>query len=571
MLINLIRAKLAKALATSFPEVNVEIEVTAATAEKFGHYQVNSAMKLAKTLGKNPREIALKIVSAIEDDEKMFATVDIAGAGFINLTLSASFLSNRCNALLQDPFLGCVSNGKKQKVIVEFSSPNTAKEMHVGHLRSTIIGDSIARLFEFLDYEVLRINHVGDWGTQFGMLIAYMQEAAAEVLSGQKATDLPTLMQWYKLSKKRFDEDEAFKTKARGLVVALQAGRGDVMEAWQRICEISRKGYGQVYELLDVELHERGESFYNPQLGSVVADLEKKGLVTISEGAKCVFHEGYSIPLMVQKTDGGYNYDTTDMAAMKYRVETDKADRIIVLTDAGQSLHFKLVYETSVKAHYLDPQKVRFDHVTFGVVLGPDGKKFRTRSGETERLIDLLEEGIAEAKKILEGRTEARTPEEKNTLATVIGIDAIKYADLSSNRSSDYMFSYERMLRFEGNTATFILYSYVRVNGIKRKTERSLETLLQTERIKLEHPSEIALAVHLLRFAEIIEVFVEDLYPHILTDYLFHLANAFNAFFRDCHVIGTPEEASRLLLSELTAKILRQGLEILGIKVVERL
>lgn len=550
----------------------VTFEVTPATQEKFGHYQCNSAMKLTKIAKKPPREIAQLLAKELERQKELFSHVEIAGPGFINLTVSPAFLSKRLNQMLHDPRLGVPLPKDRQKIIVEFSSPNIAKEMHVGHLRSTIIGDCLARLFEFLGHDVLRLNHMGDWGTAFGMLIAYLQEEVPDVLSGKQKTDLPSLMQWYRASKKRFDEDDSFKTRSRAQVVALQSGNNNALKAWEMICEISRKAFQEIYDLLDIKLIERGESFYNPMLPKVVADLETKGLVTVSEGAKCIFHEGQSIPLMVQKSDGGYNYDTTDMAAMLHRVQEEKADRIIVITDAGQSLHFQLVYEACIKAGYIDPKKVRFDHVTFGLVLGPDGKKFRTRAGETEKLIDLLYAAIREAKKILVEREHEMPEEQVEALAKILGIDAVKYADLACNRSGDYVFSYERMLRFEGNTAAFILYSFVRVASIKRKVGTvNIEELMKKESIQLIHPSEILLGLHLLQFPEMLEELANDLLPNHLTDYLYILAQKFNSFFRDCRVEGSTEQSSRLLLIEITARTMELGLHLLGLKTVDRM
>ncbi len=571
-LIDFVEKTLTKAAQKAFPGLSKEelqMQVTPATQEKFGHYQCNSAMKLAKAVKKKPQEIAAEIVEKIP--EGVFEAVEIAGPGFINLVISRDFLSTKVNEMLLDDHLGILPE-KKERVIVEFSSPNIAKEMHVGHLRSTIIGDSIARLLEFLGHDVIRLNHVGDWGTAFGMLIAYMKEEVPDVLAGKKETDLPTLMHWYRESKKRFDDDSEFKTRARLSVVALQGGDKEALQAWEIICDISRKAFQEVYDLLDVKVKERGESFYNLQLPVVVADLEKKGLITVSDGAKCVFHEGIRIPLMVQKSDGGYNYDTTDMAAMLHRIEEEKAERIIVVTDAGQSLHFDLVRKTAEQAGYLDPAKVRFDHVPFGVVLGSDGKKFRTRSGETEKLMDLLTAAIEEAKKILADREHDMSPEEVDTLAHILGIDAVKYADLSCNRISDYVFSYERMLRFEGNTAAFILYSYVRVNGIKRKIGNvNIDKIIQEEKVLLEHPSEISLGLHLCRFAENLKAMENDLMPHYLTDYLYNLAQKFNAFFRDCRVEGVKEQNRRLLLCEAVARTMQTGLHILGLQTVERM
>lgn len=555
---------LSEAMGGAFPEVTV------ATQERFGHYQCNSALKLAKGVGKAPREVAEEIAKRIEGG--IFEKIEVAGPGFLNLTLSKNFISQGVLEMVRNPRLGIADLKEKKRVLVEFSSPNIAKEMHVGHLRSTIIGDCLARLFEFLGYDVLRVNHVGDWGTAFGMLIAYMQEEAKGVLSGQQDATLSELMQWYRASKKCFDESEAFKAQARRIVIELQGGKSDILHAWRIICEISRRAFQEIYALLDVKIEERGESFYNPMLPWIVQDLESKGLITVSEGAKCVFHEGLSIPLMVQKSDGGYNYDTTDMAAMKYRFEKERADRVIIITDSGQSLHFELIYKTALQAGYINPAQDRFDHVTFGVVLGADGKRFRTRSGDTERLIDLLTKAIVEAERILKERDPTLPPEELKMRAEVLGIGAVKYADLSSNRSSDYLFSYERMLRFEGNTAAFILYSYVRINGIKRKISGiNIETLLTDGTLTLEHPSEVDLALQLLRFEETIAAITTTLLPHYLTEYLYTLAQKFNLFFRDCRVEGSPLMTSRLLLSEVTARVLAQGLHLLGLKTLDRM
>lgn len=577
LLVEKARAAIEAACGPELPDDLGTPEITQSTQPQFGHYQCNNALKLSKALKQNPREIAQKIISHFDLSKHMIKSIEIAGPGFINITLDPAFLSEEIGEMLQDSRLGVPAPQKKEKIIVEFSSPNTAKELHVGHLRSTIIGDCIARLFEFLGHDVLRLNHVGDWGTQFGMLITYMQDNAPEVLTGKKNTDLPTLMGWYRESKKRFDADAEFKKRAQLQVVRLQGGDPDSLAAWKIICEISRRGYQEIYDLLDVKIKERGESFYNPYLGQIVADLEKKGLITLSQGAKCVFLEGFisrdetPLPMIVQKSDGGYNYDTTDMAAMWHRITVEKADRIIILTDAGQSLHFQMIIKASEKAGVLDPKKVRVDHVTFGVVLGPDGKKFKTRSGETEKLIDLILEAIRHAKEILKTREIDLPEKEIDALAEVLGIDAIKYADLSSHRTKDYLFSYERMLRFEGNTAAFLLYAYVRILGIKRKVNKDISTLIKSGKVHLEHPSEIALALHLRQFGEALESITRDLLPNRLTDYLYLLAEKFHHFFRDCRVEGSPEEDSRLLLCEAAARVLEKGLNILGLKVVDKM
>ena len=520
------------------------------------HYQCNTSLRLAKLLKKNPREVAEEIVKAFQSD--LCEKVEVSGPGFINLNIKLPLLSKDLTHIYSDPHLGVPMPPSPKRIIVEFSSPNVAKELHVGHLRSTIIGDSLARLFEFFGHDVLRLNHIGDWGTQFGMLIAYIKKhkLADDV-------DLPTLMGWYKASKIEFDADPEFKKQSQLTVIQLQAGDPECLRMWRQICDISRKAYQEIYDLLDIKLIERGESTYNTALKPLVDDLVKRGIAIDSGGAKCIFVEGQEVPFMIQKSDGGFGYDTTDMAALKQRLEVEKAERIIYVIDAGQQLHMELLFKSALKAGYYDPAKVELNHVQFGVVLGADGKKFKTRSGETERLIDLLQEAISRARVLLKERKLNESD------AVTLGLDAVKYADLSNQRIKDYVFSYDRMLCFEGNTAAYLLYSYVRIQGIKRKVGKDLATLSGS--IDLKHPSEIALGLHLRQFGETLEQMTRDLMPHRLTDYLYTLAEKFNAFYRDCSVEGHEDETSRLLLSELTARILQQGLDILGLKTIERM
>ncbi len=582
MLITLIEEKFKTAFKLAFPEIDLQavpVEITRSTHSRFGHYQCNSAMKLTKTLKLPPRDIATKIVNALEADSSKdeIEKLEIAGPGFINLTLSKKFITHCAQEMSAKPNCG-IKAENKQKITIDLSSPNTAKEMHVGHLRSTIIGESLARLFEFQGHDVLRLNHIGDWGTAFGMLIAYIKANEPSILSGEKSADLPLLVSLYKASKKSFDEDEQFKKDSQLQVVALQGGDKEALKAWEMICEISRKAYQEIYDLLDVQLVERGESFYNPYLADTVKDLENKHLITISDGAKCLFLEGYTnregepLPFMLQKSDGGYNYSTTDLASIRHRIEDEKSDRLIYVTDAGQATHFAMLFAAAEKAGYLDPKKVRADHVPFGVILGPDGKKFKTRSGETVRLIDLLTSSISKAEEILLERAKekedaALSTDEIKQIAKVLGINAVKYSDLVCNRNHDYVFSYERMLRFEGNTAAFLMYSYVRIQGIKRKITQKVEIVP----IDLQHPSEIDLGLHLAQFAEILSSISDDLMPNRLCEYLFELAEKFNAFFRDCRVEGVPEQNQRLALCELTAMVMKEGLSILGLQTVTRM
>lgn len=578
-LISLIEYQCLDALKKAFPNSlinSVDIEVTPSTQVKFGHYQCNSAMKLTKRLNAKPRDIAIKIVEELSaNGHESIAKAEVAGPGFINIHLCPKFISQFCEKMQQLNHFGVQSVDTK-KVVIDFSSPNTAKEMHVGHLRSTIIGDSIAKLLEYLGHQVVRLNHIGDWGTSFGMLISYMKNEHSQQLFDPNL-GLFELMTHYKNAKKKFDESAEFKKQSQQEVVALQKGDKESVKYWQRICEISRNGYQEIYDLLDVNIQERGESFYNPYLQGILDDLQAKKVIEISDGAKCLFldgfvnREGNPLPFMLQKSDGGFNYATTDLAAIRHRIEDEGAERIIYVTDAGQTMHFAMLFAAAEKAGYLDKNIVRVDHVPFGLVLGGDGKKFKTRSGDTEKLIDLLTTAVIKAKELLIEKNQQRnaklSEQELNQIAQALGINAVKYSDLSCNRLHDYTFSYDRMLRFEGNTAAFLMYSYVRVQGIKRK----IRTEVKNEAISLEHPSEIDLGIHLCRFNEVLHSISDDLLVHRLCDYLYVLAEKFNAFFRDCRVEGAPEQNQRLALCLLVEKVLKQGQQILGLRIVDKM
>ncbi|MGL5804046.1 MAG: arginine--tRNA ligase, partial [Xenococcaceae cyanobacterium] len=485
-----------KALVVSFGDEFADIDplVVPATNPKFGDYQANVALPLAKKLGQQPRAIAQQIIDRLEVNE-ICETPQIAGPGFINLTIKPNYLETQLSAIQTDSRLGIDRVKQPQKIIVDFSSPNIAKEMHVGHLRSTIIGDCIANILEFEGHDVLRLNHVGDWGTQFGMLIAYLREAYPDALTTADALDIGDLVSFYKKAKIRFDEDEEFKEIARNEVVKLQAGAEDSLHAWQLLCEQSRREFQVIYNLLDIKLTERGESFYNPLLQTVVEDLEKTGLLEESEGAKCVFLEGFTnkdgapLPLIVQKSDGGYNYATTDLAALRYRLQQDSANRIIYVTDAGQANHFSSVFQVAKRAGWL-PENIEIVHVPFGLVLGKDGKKLKTRSGETVKLKDLLDEAIIRVREDLEKRLaedgREETEEFKDNVSKVVGLSSVKYADLSQNRTSNYIFDYDKMLALKGNTAPYMLYAYVRVQGISREGNIDLEHLDANAKVLLD-------------------------------------------------------------------------------------
>ena len=572
-LLHEVAAFLKRAGRAAFPSLDFVPDVALSKESAFGDYQCSSAMKLAKQLSLPPRSIAQTLVQAFPSDASdLFEHVEIAGPVFINMKIHPKHLSQRLMEKISSGVLVPTSD-YPQRVIIDFSSPNIAKEMHVGHLRSTIIGESLCRIFEALGHDVVRLNHVGDWGTAFGMLIAHMKSLPGFSMTQVRSFTLSDLMRLYRESKARFDEDPAFKKTAQIEVVKLQGGDEETLQIWKVICDISEKAYQEIYSLLDVSIQVRGESFYNASLPSIVSELEQKGLVTISDGAKCLFPEGFAnregnaLPLMLQKSDGGYTYDTTDMAAIAQRIREEKANRIIYVTDSGQSTHFQMIFAAAKMAGILDPHVVRVDHVPFGLVLGPDGKKFRTRSGETERLIDLLQKAIEQAEALLRSRNPGWTEEEYRTTSHILGLGAIKYADLSSNRVSDYVFSYDRMLRFEGNTAAFIMYSFVRTASIQRKV--GPVALPQT--IELLHPSEAALGKLLCQFEETIDEVVETLLPNRLTDYLYSLAEVFNLFFRDCRVEGDPRQTQRYALVALTGKTLQTGLGFLGIQVPEKM
>jgi arginyl-tRNA synthetase len=555
--------------------------VVPASNPKFGDFQCNAALSLAKKLKQKPRAIAEELVNNL-DLSDICEPLEIAGPGFINITIKPSYLAGKLNQIQKDPRLGIEKTNNPQKIIVDFSSPNIAKEMHVGHLRSTIIGDCIARILEFRGHEVLRLNHVGDWGTQFGMLIAYLREKMPQALTTANAVDLGDLVALYKQAKVRFDEDEKFKEKAREEVVKLQAKSEDSIHGWQLLCEQSRREFQVIYKLLNIQLTERGESFYNPFLPQIIEDLKKQNLLTENQGAKCVFLEGFTnkqgdpLPLIVQKTDGGYNYATTDLAALKYRGEKDGATRIIYVTDAGQANHFAQVFQAAKKAGFVS-EKVDLVHVPFGLVLNEYGQKIKTRSGETIRLKDLLTEAVNRAKIDLQTRLkeEGRKESEEfiNKVSEVVGLSAVKYADLSQNRTTDYKFSYDKMLALQGNTAPYLLYAYVRVQGISRKGNIDFNNLITNHPIILQEETELNLAKHILQLDYVIKEVERDLLPNRLCLYLFELSQKFNQFYDQCPILQAEESVkiSRLILADLTAKTIKLGLSLLGISVIERM
>ncbi|MFG6098426.1 arginine--tRNA ligase [Leptothoe sp. ISB3NOV94-8A] len=547
---------------------------------KFGDYQANVAMSLAKRLKDKPRAIATKIVANLTLDD-LCEEPQIAGPGFINLKFKTEYLQAQLKTVYTDDRLGVPTADPVQRTIVDFSSPNIAKEMHVGHLRSTIIGECIARTLEFLGHDVLRLNHVGDWGTQFGMLITHLRDVCPEAITESSSVDIGDLVEFYKQAKKRFDDDEDFKTTSREAVVDLQSGEENARKAWQLLCEQSRKEFQKIYDRLDITIQERGESFYNPLLENVAKDLKSLNLLEEDQGAQVVFLEGFTNkdgnpqPLIVQKSDGGFNYATTDLAAIRQRTIDEKAQRVIYITDAGQANHFAQVFQVANRAHWI-PAGVDLVHVPFGLVKGEDGKKLKTRSGETVKLKSLLDEAVTRAEKDLQTRITEENRDESaefiQTVSTAVGIGAVKYADLSQNRTSDYIFSFDKMLALQGNTAPYMLYAYVRVQGISRKGNIDF-TQLGDAPILLEDDSELTLAKHLLELDTTVMEVARDLYPNRLCQYLFELSQKFNQFYDRCSVLQAeePQRTSRLMLCDLTARTLKLGLSLLGIPVLERM
>ena len=584
-----LEAQLRAAMQQAFPEADGELNPALGPASKpeFGDFQANGALALAKPLKQAPRQIAAAIVEQLQNDQEFSALAEapqIAGPGFINITLKPSVLAAEVRQRIGDPRLGVAAVEQAEApVIVDFSSPNIAKEMHVGHLRSTIIGDCLARVLEFRGHQVLRLNHVGDWGTQFGMLITHLKQVAPEALNTADAIDLGDLVAFYREAKKRFDDDEAFQTTSREEVVKLQGGDATSLKAWGLLCDQSRREFQKIYDRLDIRLNERGESFYNPQLAAVVDDLRSSGLLVTDEGAGCVFlegvvgKEGKPLPLIVQKSDGGFNYATTDLAAIRYRFgaapEGDGARRVVYVTDAGQANHFAGVFQVAERAGWI-PEGARLEHVPFGLVQGEDGKKLKTRAGDTVRLRDLLDEAVERAETDLRSRLkeEERSESEQfiQHVAGTVGLAAVKYADLSQNRITNYQFSFDRMLALQGNTAPYLLYAVVRIAGIARKGG-DLEA--EAGMLQFSEPQEWSLVRELLKFDAVIAEVEEELLPNRLCSYLFELSQVFNRFYDQVPVLKAEGQSlpSRLALCRLTADTLKSGLGLLGIATLERM
>lgn len=572
----LLSEKVSQAMIAAGAPADCEPQVRQSAKVQFGDYQANGMMAVAKKLGMAPRQLAEQVLTHL-DLSGIASKVEIAGPGFINIFLEPAFLAEQVQQALASDRLG-VSQPTRQTIVVDYSAPNVAKEMHVGHLRSTIIGDAAVRTLEFLGHHVIRANHVGDWGTQFGMLIAWLEKQQQENAGDMALADLEG---FYRDAKKHYDEDEAFAERARNYVVKLQSGDTYFREMWRKLVDITMTQNQITYDRLNVTLTRddvMGESLYNPMLPGIVADLKAKGLAVESEGATVVFldefknKEGDPMGVIIQKKDGGYLYTTTDIACAKYRYETLHADRVVYYIDSRQHQHLMQAWTIVRKAGYV-PDSVPLEHHMFGMMLGKDGKPFKTRAGGTVKLADLLDEALERARRLVAEKNPDMPADELEKLANAVGIGAVKYADLSKNRTTDYIFDWDNMLAFEGNTAPYMQYAYTRVLSVFRKADID-EQALASAPVIISEDREAQLAARLLQFEETLTVVAREGTPHVMCAYLYDVAGLFSGFYEHCPILSAENDAvrnSRLKLAQLTAKTLKLGLDTLGIETVERM
>lgn len=572
----LLSEKVSQAMIAAGAPADCEPQVRQSAKVQFGDYQANGMMAVAKKLGMAPRQLAEQVLTHL-DLSGIASKVEIAGPGFINIFLEPAFLAEQVQQALASDRLG-VSQPTRQTIVVDYSAPNVAKEMHVGHLRSTIIGDAAVRTLEFLGHHVIRANHVGDWGTQFGMLIAWLEKQQQENAGDMALADLEG---FYRDAKKHYDEDEAFAERARNYVVKLQSGDTYFREMWRKLVDITMTQNQITYDRLNVTLTRddvMGESLYNPMLPGIVADLKAKGLAVESEGATVVFldefknKEGDPMGVIIQKKDGGYLYTTTDIACAKYRYETLHADRVLYYIDSRQHQHLMQAWTIVRKAGYV-PDSVPLEHHMFGMMLGKDGKPFKTRAGGTVKLADLLDEALERARRLVAEKNPDMPADELEKLANAVGIGAVKYADLSKNRTTDYIFDWDNMLAFEGNTAPYMQYAYTRVLSVFRKADID-EQALASAPVIISEDREAQLAARLLQFEETLTVVAREGTPHVMCAYLYDVAGLFSGFYEHCPILSAENDTvrnSRLKLAQLTAKTLKLGLDTLGIETVERM
>ncbi len=572
----LLSDKVSQALIGAGASADCEPQVRQSAKPQFGDYQANGVMAIAKKMGMAPRQLAEQVVAQLNLTD-IASKVEIAGPGFINIFLEPAFLARLVDDAVKSERVGVAKVAQPQTVVVDYSAPNVAKEMHVGHVRSTIIGDAAVRTLDFLGHKVIRANHVGDWGTQFGMLIAYLEKQQNEHAGEMALADLEG---FYREAKKTYDEDEAFAERARGYVVKLQGGDEYCRQMWRKLVDITMTQNQITYQRLNVTLTRddvMGESLYNPMLPGIVADLKAKGLAVESEGATVVFldeyknKEGEPMGVIIQKKDGGYLYTTTDIACAKYRYETLHADRVLYYIDSRQHQHLMQAWTIVRKAGYV-PESVPLEHHMFGMMLGKDGKPFKTRAGGTIKLSELLDEAMDRARRLVAEKNPDMDAAELENLARAVGIGAVKYADLSKSRTTDYIFDWDNMLAFEGNTAPYMQYAYTRVLSVFRKADVAESEL--TAPVVISEDREAALAARLLQFEETLGVVARDGTPHVMCAYLYDLAGLFSGFYEHCPILSAQSDdirQSRLKLALLTAKTLKLGLDTLGIETVERM
>lgn len=573
------------AIYAAFPELP-DPKILVTLSAKFADYQCNSAMSISQQVGAvtgqktNPRDVAKRIMDHIPETD-FFEKMEIAGPGFINIWLKKDFVSKEISFLLANGVKA--PKVEKKRIVVDFSSPNIAKEMHVGHLRSTIIGESLCRLLEWAGHDVLRLNHLGDWGTQFGMLIAHLIDQYPNLL--EERPPIADLQTFYKDSKVRFDNDEVFKKRAYECVVKLQKFDDFTYKAWRIIYDISMEVNNALYKKLDINVQERGESFYQTRMEKLVKEFRETGVTEVDDvGRTVLFAPGHAIPLMITKSDGGFTYDTSDMACIKQRVEEEKADWIIYVVGNEQNIHLETIQSAARSLGWLEKGKHRVVHAGFGLVLGEDKKKFKSRSGDTIRLRELLDEGIRRVEQRLKEteREKELSPEDMERVKESVAYGCIKYADLSHNRSHDYIFSFDKMLDDRGNTAAYLLYANTRIRSIARSAQVTPEQLTAAAKntiLDLEHPAEFKLAKCIVRYVEVVVRTLDDLYMHSVCEYLYELTTTFTEFYDKCYCIEKDKETGaivkvnmqRLLLCEATAMVIGQLFHILGIKALDRM
>jgi arginyl-tRNA synthetase len=571
---DILNSTFTQAIFDAFATPNINPIIQLAARSEFGDYQANFAMGLAKELKKNPREVATQVVEKLKDN-KLFSKLEIAGPGFINITLEDDFLNHFLQKLMLQEKTGASETKHNEIVVVEYPSANAAKEMHVGHLRPAIIGDALARIFIYLGYNVIKQNHLGDWGTQFGMLIEHLFTSA----STDEQHHISDLNAFYQQAKKRFDDEPGFADRARQRTVELQQGEPRARELWKKIIDESENHFEEVYKKLGLLISRedtRGESFYNDQLDDVTKELADKNLLELSDGAKVIFLEGFvdqnnkPLPLIVRKSDGAALYATTDLAALRYRIKTLHASRIIYMTDARQKQHFAMFFAAGRKAGWITPE-VRVDHIPFGSILGEDHKPFKTRSGESIKLAALLNEAQQRAKNILKEKNSTLSEEQQEIVANAIGIGALKYADLSNDKIRDYVFNWDSMLSFEGNTAPYLQNAYVRICALFRKGNVDMNSI-SFDAIKIINSFEHQLSVKICGFSDVLISVADDLNLHRLCAYLYELASLFHRFYEHCPILNNDDKeikTSRLALAAATARIVKIGLSLLGIQVIE--